>query len=67
MLEDLAAAMLRYTDRQTGENPYFTEIDGVIILRSDHPKPPVHRMSRPAVCVVAQGAKWATFGGTRFE
>ena len=37
------------------------------ILRSDHPKPPSHMISRPAVCIVAQGAKWATFGDQRLE
>lgn len=67
MLEDLVAAMLRYTDRQEGASPYFTAIDSVFILRSDHPKPPVHRISQPAMCIVAQGAKWASFGETRYE
>src|SRR5579859_7193880 len=37
------------------------------ILRSDHPKPPSHMISRPALCIVAQGAKWATFGDHRLE
>lgn len=67
MLEELAAAMLRYTERQAGANPYSTPIDSLIILRSDHPKPPTHYMARPAMCIVAQGAKWATFGATRLE
>jgi AraC-like DNA-binding protein len=34
-------------------------------MRSDHPKPPAHMISKPALCIVAQGAKWATFGGNR--
>jgi AraC-like DNA-binding protein len=66
-MEELAAALLRYTERQDGENPYFTPIETMIVLRSDHPKPPAHRMSQPALCIVAQGAKWATFGGTKLE
>jgi AraC-like DNA-binding protein len=66
-MEELAAALLRYTERQDGENPYFTPIETIIVLRSDHPKPPAHRMSQPALCIVAQGAKWATFGGTKLE
>ena len=45
----------------------MTAIDGLAILRSDHPKPPTHMISRPAMCIVAQGAKWATFGGNRLE
>ena len=45
----------------------MTAIDGLGILRSDHPKPPNHMISRPALCVVAQGAKWAMFGDSKLE
>jgi AraC-like DNA-binding protein len=67
MAEQLAEALLRYTERQPGENPFMTAIEGMAILRSDHPKPPTHMISKPAICVVAQGAKWAIFGGNRLE
>jgi AraC-like DNA-binding protein len=67
MPDQLAEALLRYTDRQPGESPYMTAIDGMAIMRSDHPKPPTHMISRPAMCIVAQGAKWGTFGGNRLE
>ena len=67
MSELLAQAMMRFTDRQSGASPYVTPVDGMVVLRSDHPKPPTHRLARPALCIVAQGAKWATFGETRFE
>jgi AraC-like DNA-binding protein len=67
MPNQLAEALLRYTDRQPGESPFRTAIDGLGILRSDHPKPPTHMIFRPAMCIVAQGAKWATFGGNRLE
>src|SRR3984957_8521235 len=67
MPDQLAEALLRYTDRQSGESPFATAIDGLGILRSDHPKPPAHMISRPAMCIVAQGAKWANFGGNRLE
>jgi AraC-like DNA-binding protein len=63
----LAEALLRYTDNQPGESPFMTAIDGLAILRSDHPKPPRHMISLPAMCIVAQGAKLATFGGNRLE
>ncbi|GGF43849.1 AraC family transcriptional regulator [Aliidongia dinghuensis] len=63
----LAEALLRYTDSQSGESPFMTAIDGLAVMRSDHPKPPSHMISRPAMCIVAQGAKWATFGGNRLE
>ncbi len=67
MPDQLAKALLRYTESQPGENPFMTAIDGLAILRSDHPKPPTHMISRPAMCIVAQGAKWATFGDNRLE
>jgi AraC-like DNA-binding protein len=63
----LAEALLRYTQRQPGQSPFITAIDGVMIMRSDHPKPPNHMLSRPAICIVAQGAKWATLGDDRHE
>jgi AraC-like DNA-binding protein len=65
--DQLADALLRYTERHDGESPFMTAIDGMAIMRTDHPKPPSHKISRPAMCVVAQGAKWATFGGKRLE
>ena len=67
MPDPLAEALLRYTDRQPGESPYLTAIEGLAIMRSDHPKPPTHMISRPAMCIVAQGAKWGSFGGNRLE
>lgn len=67
MPDQLAEALLRYTDGQPGESPFRTAIDGLVILRSDHPKPAAHMIVRPAMCIVAQGAKWATFGGSRLE
>ncbi|WP_184009303.1 MULTISPECIES: AraC family transcriptional regulator [unclassified Paraburkholderia] len=63
----LAAAVLRYTDRCPGTSPYATPLEGVFILRSDQPKPPTLRSASPALCIVAQGAKWASFGGARLE
>lgn len=59
--------MLRYTEKRPGESPFTTAIDGLVIMRSDQPKPPNHMISRPALCVVAQGAKWAMFGGAKLE
>ncbi len=66
-MEQLAAALLRYTDRHPGISPLGTAIDGMAIMRSDYPKAPAHMISRPALCIVAQGAKWGTFGGNRLE
>lgn len=67
MSDPLAQAILRYTQRQPTPSPYQTAIDGVYILRSDNPTPPTYRLASPAICVVAQGAKWATFGADRLE
>lgn len=67
MSEQLAQAIHHYTDRQADKNVVATAIEGLYFLRSDHPKPPAHMIFRPAVCVVAQGAKWASFGDKRLE
>ena len=67
MPDQLAQALLRYTQHQPGESPFLTAIDGLAIMRSDHPKPPSHMISRPALCIVAQGAKWSMFGNNKLE
>jgi AraC-like DNA-binding protein len=67
MPNEFAEALLRFTNRQSGASPFATAIDTMIVMRSDQPKPPTHMISRPSMCVVAQGAKWATIGGTRLE
>ncbi|QGZ65373.1 AraC family transcriptional regulator [Paraburkholderia acidisoli] len=63
MSTELAAALLRYTESQPGSSPYVTPVEGLFVLRSDLPRPPTFRSARPAICIVAQGAKWASFGG----
>lgn len=67
MSQQLIEAIVDYTDRQTGDSPYTTPISDVLIIRSDRVKRPVHRVFTPAICIVAQGAKWAMFGDSRFE
>ncbi|ALM82245.1 AraC family transcriptional regulator [Bordetella sp. N] len=61
-MEELAAAILRFADSQTGLSPYITPIRTMAVMRTDHPKPPAHLLMQPALCIVAQGAKWASFG-----
>ncbi len=61
----LVQAMLGYTERRPGGSPFETAVDGMAILRSDHPKPPSHMIFKPSLCIVAQGAKWAMVGGDR--
>ena len=67
MLEDLAEAVYRTTEAQVGKSPFETDIPGLILLRSDHPKPIAHILYKPALCVVVQGAKWAMFGSTQMD
>lgn len=67
MLDALIDAVMRYTDAQSGESPYPTAVDGLTILRSNRTKPPAHLIFKPALCMVLQGAKWALFGGKRFD
>jgi AraC-like DNA-binding protein len=66
-MSELARALLRFAEGQAGESPFATAIEGMAIMRSDQPKPPSHLIFRPAMCIVAQGAKWASFGGQRLE
>jgi AraC-like DNA-binding protein len=63
----LIEAITRYTDTHGGTNPYVTAVDGLIILRSNGETPPNHLIHKPALCIVAQGAKTTTFGERRFE
>src|ERR1700761_331768 len=65
--DQLGRALLRYTETRSGPGPYQTPIPGVVVMRSDHPKPPNPMISKLALCIVAQGAKWATLGDARLE
>ncbi|HTJ25342.1 MAG TPA: AraC family transcriptional regulator [Candidatus Limnocylindria bacterium] len=63
----LVAAVRRHTETQPGESPFRTAFTGLVLLRSDHEKPPGHLLYVPALCVVAQGAKWAMAGEQRYD
>ncbi len=67
MSETLLEAVRRYTESRIGRSPFVTPIPGVIILRAEHPQPPSHRVFKPALCVVVQGAKRTTFGDRHFD
>lgn len=67
MLQALIDAVRDYTETVPGDSPFVTAIGGVVVLRSDCPKPPKHVIQHPALCVVVQGAKSTTVGGMRFE
>jgi len=67
MADDLLRTVLRFTEQQPGESPFWTAIDGLAILRSDRPKPLSHMIIKPALCITVQGAKWTAFGERRYE
>lgn len=66
-LNELVLALKRYTDAHEGKNPLVTAIEGFTILCSDHEKQASHRILKPALCLAAQGAKWAIFGEKRYD
>jgi AraC-like DNA-binding protein len=63
----LAEILLRYTAAQAGDGPHVTAVPGLVVLRADHPRRPSHLIQKPALCVVAQGAKWTHVGGSRMD
>ncbi|WP_218586234.1 AraC family transcriptional regulator [Acerihabitans arboris] len=67
MKNALADALECYTDTHAGENPFVTAVEGLTILCSEHERPPSHLIMKPALCVVAQGAKWTLFGNRRYD
>jgi AraC-like DNA-binding protein len=67
MSNGLVEAVTHYTNTQEGESLFETAIDGLTILRSDHEASHPHIIIKPALCIVAQGAKWTTFGNKRFD
>jgi AraC-like DNA-binding protein len=67
MLEKFAEEVKRYTEAQAGSSPFITSVPGLTLLRSDRVKRTNHLIYKPALCIVAQGAKWTTFGDRRFE
>lgn len=67
MRNALAEAVTHYTDAHTGDGSFPTDVPGLTLLRSDQEKLPRHLIFKPALCIVAQGAKWAVFGGRRLE
>lgn len=67
MIDRLADALLAFIDRQPGDAPYATAMEGLGILRSDQPGAPAHRIMQPSICIVARGAKRASFGTTHLD
>ena len=66
-IRELAKTLLRLTTEQAARNQLSTAIEGLSLMRSDHPTKPSYRIFKPALCIVAQGAKWAYFGEKRID
>ena len=66
-LRELAKTLLRLTTEQGPSNQFPTAIEGLSLMRSDQPTKPSYRVFKPALCIVAQGAKWAFFGEERID
>jgi AraC-like DNA-binding protein len=67
MLAALRDAILHQTDRDPGQSPLATTVPGLTLLRSPREKPPGLLIYKPALCIVAQGSKWALFGDRHIE
>lgn len=67
MTSELIQALLRHTPPQENYGPYVTDVPGMVLLRSEHERPPAHLIFKPALCIVVQGAKWAVFGDQHMD
>lgn len=64
-ISTLRDAARRYVARQDGASPFYTAIDGLIVLQGRRERHPTNLIHRPALCIVLQGAKWTTFGSRK--
>jgi AraC-like DNA-binding protein len=67
MTSELTQSLLRHTPPKDEYGPYLTDVPGMVLLRSDHERPPNHLIFKPALCIVVQGAKWAVFGDRHMD
>lgn len=67
MHKELASILEKFCSKHAGQSPFSTEIEGLTLLRSHYAKPPSHIISKPALCIVAQGNKWTSFGEKVFH
>ena len=61
----LAREIAAHTSAEPGHHPDPTAIEGLTLIRSDCLMPPIPLIYKPAICLVAQGAKTGTFGSRR--
>ena len=63
----LAKRLLQLTTEQTSGTRFPTAIEGLSLLRSNQPTRHAYRTFKPALCIVAQGAKRVFFGEERID
>jgi AraC-like DNA-binding protein len=68
MPSDLKLALDRYIAARGGKDgPYATAVEGLHLMRASGETLPAPRIYRPALCVVAQGAKRVMLGESAFD
>ncbi|WP_175166523.1 AraC family transcriptional regulator, partial [Paraburkholderia fynbosensis] len=66
-ISGLADAVHDYIANQEGSSPFYTAVDGLIILCGELQRHPTHLVHKPSLCIVVQGAKWTSFGSRKLE
>ena len=61
-LDNLRATLCTQIARMGGHSPFYTAIEGMILLQAKTERHPTHLLHKPALCIVVQGEKWTTFG-----
>src|ERR1700733_251423 len=64
MSSALRDAILAYTEARVNHGTFYpTDIEALLVMRSDRETVPQCALSRPALCINAQGAKQVMLGG----
>ncbi|CAM3532534.1 AraC family transcriptional regulator [Rouxiella silvae] len=64
-IKQLCEAVEQAITQRGNISPCYTEAEGMILLRSQTHRHPMHLIHKPALCIVAQGEKWTRFGDER--
>ncbi|MFM9271925.1 AraC family transcriptional regulator N-terminal domain-containing protein [Halomonas elongata] len=59
--------MTKFLRGMPGNSPYYTRVDGLVLLEARTERHPTHIIHYPALCLVVQGSKWTTFGDCRLD
>lgn len=66
-LSRLRDTVVEQFDDNANLSPFYTAIDGLILLQSETERNQTHIVHKPALCIVVQGAKWTAFGERRLD